>query len=124
MILLATVANAKHLHPEKYYQNKWCAEQGGQTEVVLEDKTRVDCLTDTHAIEVDFAPKWAEGIGQALYYAEKIYRRPGVLLIMENETDARYLERLNAVADEYLIEVWSTGGGNGKFRNISKQVHK
>lgn len=27
------------------------------------DKTRVDCLTETHAVEFDFAKKWAESSG-------------------------------------------------------------
>ena len=110
MMSLASSAAAGHLHPERYYQERWCNEIGGQMEVVLDDGTRVDCLTDEYAVEVDFAKKWAEGIGQALYYAEKTGRRPGVLLIMENDKDARYLDRLDVVADEYLIQVWTTGG--------------
>jgi hypothetical protein len=36
-------------------------------EYVLPDKTRCDCLTPTHAVEVDFGPKWHEAIGQSLY---------------------------------------------------------
>jgi len=32
-------------------------------EVVMKDGTRCDILTATHAIEVDFAKKWAEGGG-------------------------------------------------------------
>jgi hypothetical protein len=39
-----------------------CREQGGQIEVVLPDKTRCDCVTNTHAIEFDFGSKWAEAI--------------------------------------------------------------
>jgi hypothetical protein len=31
---------AKREHPEKWYQERWCREQGGQIEVVLPDKTR------------------------------------------------------------------------------------
>ena len=38
-------------------------------EVVMKDCTRCDILTATHAIEVDFARKWAEAIGQSLNYA-------------------------------------------------------
>ena len=45
---------AKREHPEKWYQERWCREQGGQIEVVLPDRTRCDCVTDTHAIEFDF----------------------------------------------------------------------
>ncbi|WP_171018846.1 hypothetical protein ACONUD_00725 [Microbulbifer harenosus] len=51
------------------YQLPWCETAGGVAEYVLPDRTRVDCLTETHAMEFDFAPKWAEAIGQALYYA-------------------------------------------------------
>ena len=37
---------------ERYYQEKFAREIGGQVEVVMKD--------GTHAIEVDFAKKWAE----------------------------------------------------------------
>lgn len=36
-------------------------------EYVLPDRTRVDCLTDEYAIEIEFAENWAESIGQAMY---------------------------------------------------------
>ena len=49
---------------EKDYVNKYC---NGYKEFVLSDKTRIDCLTDEYAIEYDYAKKWAESIGQALY---------------------------------------------------------
>jgi hypothetical protein len=39
---------------EKWYQERWCREHGGQVEVVLPDQTRRDCVTETHAIEFDF----------------------------------------------------------------------
>ncbi len=45
---------------ERYYQEKFAREVGGQVEVVMQDGTRCDILTATHAIEVDFAKKWAE----------------------------------------------------------------
>ena len=57
-------------HNERYYQTKMCNNLNWQMEYVLKDRTRVDCLTDKYAIEVDFAKKWAESIGQSLYYAE------------------------------------------------------
>jgi len=49
---------AKREHPEKWYQQKWCEGQKGRVEVVLQDGTRCDCLTDTHAIEFDFGGTW------------------------------------------------------------------
>lgn len=61
MLLLLTLSlQAKHLHYEKVYQKNFCNKMHGQIEYVLDDKTRVDCLTASYAIEVDFAPKWAE----------------------------------------------------------------
>ena len=71
----------------------------------LFDKTRVDCLTSKYAIEVDFAKKWAEGIGQSLYYADVTGKKPGVGLIV-GKKDKRYLKRLNRLAKKYNIKVF------------------
>ena len=89
---------------EKYYQTKMCSEFGGKTEYVLFDKARVDCLTSEYAIEVDFAKKWAEGIGQALYYAEVTKKKPAVALIVE-DGDEKYLNRIKTVADKFDIKI-------------------
>ena len=65
----------------------------------MPDKARIDCLLPDKAVEVDFAAKWAECIGQALYYAQMTNRTPACLLIIENpQRDYKYLMRLqNAV---------------------------
>jgi len=39
---------------EAYYVNTHCT---GKIEFVLPDKTRVDCLTNTHAVEYDYGKK-------------------------------------------------------------------
>ena len=106
-ILLYSTAFASHLYSEKKYQNAWSNKAGGVTEVVLDDQARVDCLTTEYAIEFDFASKWAEAVGQSLYYAEMTHRRPGVVLIMEKKGDERYLKRLQYVADKFNIQVWT-----------------
>jgi len=54
IFLIPSFLLAKREHPEKWYQERWCREQGGQVEVILPGKTRCDCVTDTHAIEFDF----------------------------------------------------------------------
>ena len=94
---------------EKDYQLPWCQAVGGEAEHVLSDRTRVDCLTEAHAIEFDFAKKWAESIGQALYYAAETGRRAGIVLIMTRPDDDRYLRRLRrAIAYHQLpIDVWT-----------------
>ncbi len=101
------MASKTHLHPEKDYQKIWCEKNCGKTEVVLPDKTRVDCVTKTHAIEFDFAPKWAESIGQALYYGKILKKTAGIVLIVENENrDKKYIKRLQTVAKNQGITVW------------------
>lgn len=42
---------------ERHYQTLWCDEAIGKAEVVMIDRTRVDCLTDEYAIEFNFAKK-------------------------------------------------------------------
>lgn len=96
------------MYLEKEYQNQWCKTNNGKTEVRLQDKTRIDCLTDKYAIEFDFANKWAESIGQALYYASSTGKEAGIVLIIENpEKDLKYLKRLKNVTKKYNIKVWT-----------------
>ncbi|KKM65111.1 hypothetical protein LCGC14_1494640, partial [marine sediment metagenome] len=98
---------AQKKHPERWYQDKWCAEKQGVVEYVLPDRTRVDCLTDGYAIEFDFARKFYEGISQALYYGMMTGKKPGLVLIV-GPRGQKYLDRLNAVIDYYKlpIRVW------------------
>ncbi len=107
-VLCPAAAHPKTLHRERFYQASWCSGRGGTMEVTLPDRTRIDCLTSAHAIEVDFAPKWAEAIGQALYYGASTGKRPGVLLIMEKPGDRRYLERLRLAVKRFglPLKVW------------------
>lgn len=99
---------AQRKYREKVYQNLWCKNYGGLSEYVLFDNTRVDCLLQNYAVEFDFANKWAEAIGQSLYYSIITRKRAGVVLIMENEEcDEKYLARLKKVAKIYGITVWT-----------------
>lgn len=91
LILIVLPVQAAHQYKEKEYQEVWCKKAGGITEYVLDDGARVDCLTDEYAIEFDFAPKWAEAVGQSLYYALKTGKKPGIVLILEKKADRRFL---------------------------------
>lgn len=93
------------LLPERAYQTAWCNARGGQMEVVMFDKTRLDCLLTEYAVEVDFAHKWAEAIGQAMHYARLTGKPPGILLIIESSDDEKHLMRLRETA--YWIKVWT-----------------
>lgn len=102
------LAYCKHLYTEKEYQNYWCTRHNGTVEFVLNDKARVDCITPTLAVEFDFAPKWAECIGQSQYYGLKTNRQPACVLIMENgEKDLKYLKRLRRVAYKKGIKTFT-----------------
>lgn len=81
----------------------------GEIEHVLADRTRVDCLTATHAIEYDWGKKWAESLGQALFYSAMTGKKAGIVLIVNPRTKDRYLKRLNkAISDNNLdVDVWT-----------------
>jgi len=88
---------------EKDYAIPWCNANGGVSEYVLDDKTRVDCLTNDYAIEFDYAYKWAEAIGQSLYYSEKTGRKPAIVLLMKKPTDMKYLNRIKKATKNAVI---------------------
>lgn len=98
-------ASAARLHHESWYQNNWCVEGIGETEVVLSDRTRVDCLTEVTAIEFDFADKWAEAVGQSIHYANMTGKRASIGLIMEKPTDVRYFKRLQSVISGACLDI-------------------
>jgi len=105
LTLLATSLLQGRDYYEVYYQNLWHSLSGGQTEVVFEDRTRCDILTETHAIEVDFADKWAEAVGQAAHYATLTGKRAGILLIIEDASDFKYLLRLENLIEYHNLEI-------------------
>lgn len=105
LLFTACSSTTKKYH-EKHYQTLLCNKLGGKMEYVLKDRTRVDCLTDEYAIEVDFAKKWAESIGQSLFYADMTDKQPAVGFIMDDKKDKRYYKRLNAIAKKYQIKIF------------------
>ncbi len=99
----STTATAPAKLREWDYQHAWIVARGGREEVRMSDNTRADIITDTHAIEVDFAEKWAESIGQSLHYAGLRKLHAGVLLILDEDDDVRYVNRWKTVvADNHL----------------------
>lgn len=107
-LAIAMPAYAKHQHRESWYQKAWCSEHSGQTEVKFEDGTRADCVTADNAIEFDFGSKWAESIGQSLYYSLQTGKRAGIVLILEKPEDYRFWLRLNSVImhSKLPIDTW------------------
>jgi len=111
-IVLFITACSKSHHKEKYYQTQLCNELDGVMEQSLLDRTRVDCLTDEYAIEVDFAKKWAEGVGQSLYYAAMTGKKPAVgFIVDDSKKDKRHLKRLEVLAKKYNIKIFKIERG-------------
>ena len=107
LLLLFSNAAFAHLHLEKEYQKAWCDKAGGVTEFKNPDNTRIDCLTKKYAIEFDFAEKWAESVGQALYYGLMTGKKSGIVLISENsEKDIPYINRASVLSKKYKIKLW------------------
>lgn len=77
---------------EAYYQARFCS--GMRLEVSLGPQRRADCITTTHAIEVDWADKWKQGIGQSMAYAAHTGLKPGVILICRKEVQNCLLSSL------------------------------
>ncbi len=120
-----------HKHNEASYQQAWCSTKGGIEEYQNKDYTRVDCLTDTHAVEFDFANKWAESIGQALHYGLMTGKKPKVVLILDNpKTQKVYFKRVKELSKKYKFDVEYvtdeilTLDKEGKCSNINCKCHK
>ena len=92
-------------------ERQWCdhlAQQwGAEVEVRTPDGSRVDLLIPGgEAWEVDFAPKWAQGVGQALYYSAATHQPPGLVLIMrEPAKQQKYYLRALVVCHKYGIRL-------------------
>ena len=87
---------------ETYWQDIIQKEIGGEKEYRLDDGTRVDLLFEDKACEIDWANKWAEGIGQSIYYGLKTERPPLVILLAKKDGWEKYRDRV-----EYCdIECW------------------
>lgn len=96
----------KHKHSESSYQHAWCSARDGIEEFENLDKTRVDCLTDIHAVEFDFANKWAESIGQALHYQLMTGKKAMVVLILEEpKQEMVYYNRVKKLGKIHNFDV-------------------
>ena len=115
---MLTVQNIHAL--EKDYQIPWCQKQSGiwkgKAITIRDSYTNkvegyVDCLTSTHAIEVDFDYKWKEAKTQAEWYAMHTGKRAGILLIITHKngvqnTGEKKLKDLIRHGG-YPIDVWT-----------------
>ncbi|BDU38713.1 hypothetical protein [Vibrio nigripulchritudo] len=102
LLLLPFASRAETKWHEADYVDHYCK---GEIEHVLPDRTRIDCLTDTHAIEFDFANKWADSLGQALFYSAMTGKKGKVILIVKERTKARYLKRIETAIEYHKLDI-------------------
>ncbi|MCP4761263.1 MAG: hypothetical protein GY870_05745 [archaeon] len=94
---------AKRKMKEIVYQKSWCADAFGKTEVRLPDGTRCDCITESYAIEFDFADNYYQAVGQALHYSYSTNKIAGIVLILESKRDNIYWVKLNKIVNNLKL---------------------
>jgi len=104
LLLLAALSFTEAEHAKKIVEDPKGSAFHGVLEFRLWDKTRVDILTLEYAYEVDWAPKWAEGIGQALYYGIVTGKKPGLILLTK-KGEERYVYRAQTVCAKHGIKL-------------------
>ena len=100
-------SSSQALEKEKYYSDKFCEEMSGQADYTLQDKSRVDCLTETHAFEVDWADgmKVYEAIGQSLYYSSQTGKLPGILLLIRKDNSEKHIRKIREVIRFFDLDI-------------------
>jgi len=82
---------------EKNWVESFRQKINGRSEVPIENG-RVDIVTDSYAIEVDYSNKWQEGLGQALHYGDILNKIPTLALIdNDNRAKAERLAQLKYI---------------------------
>jgi len=108
LILLLFLSFASYaIENEAFYSVKFCAEMSGKSEHVLKDLSRVDCLTDTHAYEFDWADgmKVYEAIGQSLYYASETGKDPGIYLLVRKKNSEKHIRKVKRVIETFELPI-------------------
>ena len=87
---------------EQFYTEELRKVLGGSP-AVYDDDTICDCETFDAAFEVDFANKWAESVGQALHYAKKSKKKPGVYIIVRSIAEEKHVEKIAQLCRDHNI---------------------
>ena len=87
------------IHEELSQKDGW---ESLEKEHRLDDGTRVDLLFPREACEIDWADKWAEGVGQSIYYGLKTRKAPLVILLAKKDGWEKYRDRVQYCG----VECW------------------
>ena len=85
-------------------------------------RKRVDIVTDTHAIEVDWQSKWSEPIGQALFYANAENKKAGIAVLYDSSKslNKNNVKVLKFMSEKYDIDLWwfEVDRVNGTYQHV------
>ncbi|MDB4311963.1 hypothetical protein N9937_00895 [bacterium] len=112
-VSVKVLADHGEKHKEAYYQQIVCDIHDADVEVRNEDNTRTDCLSVEESIEVDFAPKWYECLGQAMHYARLNRNKAVCMLVVMNRKDESRVVSAKMLIDHFHlpVEVQQIWGG-------------
>ena len=107
LLYLFFLSSTYAIENEAFYSDKFCSEMSGKSEHVLKDLSRVDCLTDTHANEFDWADgmKVYEAIGQSLYYASETGKDPGIYLLVRKKNSEKHIRKVKRVIETFELPI-------------------
>ena len=107
LIYIGFISSSFAIENEAFYSDKFCKEMSGKSEHVLKDLSRVDCLTDTHAYEFDWADgmKVYEAIGQSLYYASETGKEPGIYLLIRKKNSEKHIRKVKRVIEAFELPI-------------------
>jgi hypothetical protein len=110
-IFCTVVAASAYAMSEAEYQKEWCAKHNGEIDYKTQDKTTVDCLTDTYSVELDYAEKWVQAMRKSSDHSLRTGKAPGVVLILQNSADEKHLFKLRKIVEKRRlgIKIWTVG---------------
>ena len=113
-LFFTAICQGEETKDRRWYRDTWCAEKQGQTNAPMPDRMTCDCLTDTHAVRVDFGDNWTQAVGFALHYSLQTGKKGGIVLVLDKSKDYRHWIRLNALLQEYKlpIDAWYIDEGD------------
>jgi len=77
----------------------------GEQDYLLQDQTRVDCMTEEMAVEFEFADNWKRALGPALHASSRTGKAAAIAMILRRESDEAYVKELMAVKKNFGLEL-------------------
>jgi hypothetical protein len=120
-VSLLLSCNPQSIKDERFYIDEIHYYLGGDREVTV-PSGRVDLVTSEYAYEVEWAWNWKEAVGQSLWYGLQAEKKPGIILIMRESNEFRYVQQLESalryanLSDAIQVLVYPNDFERSRFR--------